>query len=122
MCHMDYGDFVIDSGTKAYVDELDRLQIRSIRCIEDQFDPDKPKDLDTPYNKYKLEPLNTRRKRNLVKLMYSESKNPVNIDMYRPHMVLRSHLSIIILDCICIYCLHLHYKCIIDNVESLISL
>ena len=36
MCHMDYGDFVIDSGIKANIDRLDRLQTRTIRCIEYQ--------------------------------------------------------------------------------------
>ena len=94
MCHMDYGDFVIYTGTKAYVDRLDRLQTRTIRCIEYQFDPDKRKDLDSLYTKYRLETVEARRKRNLVKLMYSESKNPASIDMYRPQMVLRSHNSV----------------------------
>ena len=94
MCHMDYGDFVIDSGTKRNIDRLDCLQRRTIRCIEHQLDPDKRKDLDTLYHKYKLEPLEKRRKRNLVKLIYSESKMPANIDMYRPKMVLRSSKSV----------------------------
>ena len=30
MCHMDYGDFVIDSGTKVKIDNLDRLQIQML--------------------------------------------------------------------------------------------
>ena len=94
MCHMDYGDFVIDSGIKANIDRLDRLQTRTIRCIEYQLDRDKLKDLNILYQRYKLEPLEVRRKRNLVKLMYSESKQPLNLDIYRPKMVLRSSRSV----------------------------
>ena len=94
MCHMDYGDFLIESGTKEKVERLDRLQTRIIRCIEKRFDVDKRKDLPELYRKYNLEPLEIRRKRNLVKLMYSESKKEVNIDMYRPQRVLRSAKSV----------------------------
>ena len=94
MCHMDYGDFVIDSGIKANIDRLDRLQTRTIRCIEYQLDRTKRRDLNMLYKRYKLEPLESRRKRNLVKLMYSESKNPLNRDNYRPKIVLRSSKSV----------------------------
>ena len=46
------------------------------------------------YHKYNVEPLSQRRKRNLLKIMYGESKNIGNIDMYRPAMVLRSNNTI----------------------------
>ena len=90
MCHMDYGDFVIDSGVQANIDKLDRLQVRTIRCIEYRLGVDKRMNLPELYHRYNLEPLQVRRKRNLLKLMYNESKNHANIDLYRPSMVLRS--------------------------------
>ena len=61
-CHMDYGDFLIESGTKEKVERLDRLQTRIIRYIENRFDVDKQKDLPESYGKYNLEPLEIRRK------------------------------------------------------------
>ena len=94
MCHMDYGDFVIDSGLKKNVDKLDKLQTKTIKCIEYQLDPDKHKDLETLYNKYKLEPLKVRRNRNLVKLMYAESKISANMEVALPKMALRSASSV----------------------------
>ena len=57
MCHMDYGDFVIDSGNKQNVDKLDCLLVRVKRCIEYKIDKDKPSDIDLLYHKYNLEPL-----------------------------------------------------------------
>ena len=60
---------------KANIDKLDRLQTRIIRCIEYCLDVDKRRDLPDLYHKYNLEPLDIKGKRNLVKLMYSESKN-----------------------------------------------
>ena len=90
MCHMDYGDFLIDSGAKVDIDKLDRLQSRTIRSIEYCLNVEKRKDLPELYHRYNLEPLDIRRKRNLLKLMYNESKQDINIDMYRPRMELRS--------------------------------
>ena len=90
VCHMNYGDFLVDSGIKANIDKLDWLQVRNLRCIEYRFDVDGRRELPDLYHRYKLEPLVERRKHNLVKSMYSESKNDANIDMYRPTMELRS--------------------------------
>ena len=70
--------------------KLDRLQVRGIRCIEYCLDEGKRKDISVLYYRYNLEPLANRRKRNLLKLMYTESKNERNIDEYCPHMQLRS--------------------------------
>ena len=94
MCHLDYGDFVIDSGSKANIDRLDRLQVRTLRCIEYRLDKDRRMNLSTLYHRYNLESLESRRKRNILKMMYTESKNDANIDMYRPPRVLRSSKNI----------------------------
>ena len=87
---MSYELWRLFSGIKANIDKLDWLQVRNLRCIEYRFDVDGRRELPDLYHRYKLEPLVERRKRNLVKLMYSESKNDANIDMYRPTMELRS--------------------------------
>ena len=42
------------------------------------------------YHRYKLEALEKRRKRNLLKIMYKESKTNTNIDVYRSERVLPS--------------------------------
>ena len=62
MCHMDYGDFVIDSGTKVNTAKIAHLQIRTISCIEYHLDVDNQMDMLTLYHRYNLEPLEIRRK------------------------------------------------------------
>ena len=94
LCHLDYGDFVVESGNKENIDRLDKLQNRSLRCIEYCLDATKRMTLNELYHKYNVEPLSQRRKRNLLKIMYGESKNIGNIDMYRPAMVLRSNNTV----------------------------
>ena len=90
MCHLDYGDFVVESSNKAIIDRLDRLHTRALRCIDYQLDLKGGSDIQILYHKYKLEPLESRRKVNLLKIMYSASRDEVNIDMYRPQRVLCS--------------------------------
>ena len=90
LCHFDYGDFVVESGSNINIQKLDILQNRSLRCIENCHDIAKRKTLDELRHVYNVEKLCVRRNRNLLKIMYDESRNIVNIDMYRPKMVLRS--------------------------------
>ena len=82
LCHFDYGDFVVDSGTQVNIDKLDRLYDRIVRCIEYRIGTGNRLSIENLYHKYKLEPLVTRRKRNLLKIMYKESKIEQNIDIY----------------------------------------
>ena len=52
MCHLDYRDFLVESGTKVNIDNLDRLQVRAIRCIEYCLHVGKSKDIcDQPRGK-----------------------------------------------------------------------
>ena len=91
LCHFDYGDFVVDSGTvKKKTGNLDRLYIGSLRCIEYGLDKNSRLNIDKLYHRYNVEPLKNRRSRNLLKIMYTESKVACNIDMYRPEQILRS--------------------------------
>ena len=94
MCHFDYGDFVIDSGTRVNIDKLDRLFVRALRCIEYRLDAAKRSELPVLCHRYNLESLETRRKRNLLEIMYKESKEKSNIDIYRPKRVLRSNANV----------------------------
>ena len=61
--HLDYIDFVIDSGSADRIKKLDNLQKKAIRRIEYCNDRN----------------LRLRRKRNLVKIMYSQSKIALNL-------------------------------------------
>ena len=54
--------------------------MRALRCIEYRLDVKNR--LEIIYHRYKLEPLETRRKRNLLKIMYNESRKETNIDVY----------------------------------------
>ena len=90
LCHFDYGDFVVESGNKGTIDKLDRLYKRAVRCIEYCTETCNHLSVENLYHRYKLEPLENRRKRNLLKIMYKESKEDTNIDIYRPEQVLHS--------------------------------
>ena len=67
MCHMEYGDFVIDSGEKANINKLDCLRVRSMHCIEYRVDVDKRRDLPNLYHRYCI---NCRMMLNSAKFMY----------------------------------------------------
>ena len=90
LCHFDYGDFLVDSGSKGNIEKLGRLYTRSVRCVEYRSNVRNRLKIDDLYVKYKLETLENRRKKNLLKIMYKESKVDGNIDMYRPQQVLGS--------------------------------
>ena len=58
--------------------------------MEYRLDPIQRLCIEDLYHRYHLEPLDKRRKRNLLKILFKESKNECNIDMYRPERTLRS--------------------------------
>ena len=62
--YMDYGDFIVDISTK--IDQLDRLQDRILRLIEYCPVTENKKDINVLYSDYNIEPLKTRRKRNIL--------------------------------------------------------
>ena len=88
------GDFAVDSGIKVNIDKIDRLQNRSLRCVKYCLDATKRKSMGDLYHKFNVETLSMRRQRNLLKIVYGESKDNVNIDTYRPRMTLRSARSV----------------------------
>ena len=92
--HMDYIDFVVDSGTQDRIKKLDRLQEKAIRRIEYTFDKNSRKEIDVLQKEFNIDSLPVRRKRNLVKLVHKSSKNKVNIDISRPQRDLRSNSKV----------------------------
>ena len=77
--YMDYGDFIIDSALSTKIDKLDRLQDRILRLIEYCPVTENKKDINVLYRDYNIEPLKTRRKRNILKIMYDQSRDVNNI-------------------------------------------
>ena len=71
--HLDYIDFVVESGSADRIKKLDNLQKKAVRRIEYCVSPENRQNLDVLLGKYKIENLQLRRKRNLVKIMYSRS-------------------------------------------------
>ena len=57
MPHMEYIDFIVESGTKEKISRLDKLQDRALRQIEYCNKPENRLDYDIPRNKYKIEEL-----------------------------------------------------------------
>ena len=88
--HLDYIDFVVDSGSCDRVQKLDRLQKKALRRIEYCINPDDRQDTDLLMVKYNIEELRLRRKRNLVKIMYTQSKNIENLKATSVERTLRS--------------------------------
>ena len=88
--HLDYVDYVIDSGSADRVHNLDKLQKKAMRRIEYCTLPANRKNIDTLQDLYKVEPLRLRRKRNLVKIMFTESQKDDNLHKSKTLMQLRS--------------------------------
>ena len=88
--HLDYIDYVIDSSTCERIEKLDKLQNKAIRRIEYCTIIENRKSIDDLCLEYNIEKLPVRRKRNLIKIMYKESKDTNNINYRRPQMELRS--------------------------------
>ena len=88
--HLDYIDFVIDSGTTDRIKILDRLQAKAVRRIEYCFDKNSRTEIVVLQKEFNIESLPLRRKMNLVKIVHKTSKNQENIDISRPKIDLRS--------------------------------
>ena len=71
--HLNYIAFVVESGSANRIQKLDTLQKKAIRRVEYCVVPENRQDSDVLLGKYKVENLCLRWKRNLVKIMYSQS-------------------------------------------------
>ena len=92
--HMDYIDFVVESGTSEKISRLDRLQEKALRRIEYCVDPTERKSYAVLQKEFNIEPLSLRRKRNLVNIVHKISKDESNLNVERPNMDLRSKAKV----------------------------
>ena len=76
--HLDYIDYVIDSGSADGIQKLDNLQRKAIRRIEYSLAPENRKKVEILQDEYNIDDLKLRRKRNLVKIMHAQSATDIN--------------------------------------------
>ena len=76
--HLEYVDFIVESGSKFWISKLDRLQERALRRIEYCKKPENRKKYCELEKEYNIENLTTRRKRNLIRYMYQQSQIEMN--------------------------------------------
>ena len=88
--HLDYVDFVVDSGSAEKVKKINTLERKAIRRIEYCVNTTNRQEIDVLRAKYKIEDLRLRRKRNLVKIMYSQSSDINNLKKVTTDKNLRS--------------------------------
>ena len=88
--HLDYIDFVIDSGSADRIQRLDDLQKKATRRIEYCIVPENRRNINDLYGNYNIESLKLRRKRNLVKIIYSQSTDVQNLKIDTVKTNLRS--------------------------------
>ena len=89
--HLEYVDFIIESGSKALVSKLDRLQERAIRRIEYcKKKTESRKEYSVLQQEYNIECLSMRRNYNLLGYMYHQSKDEINIVSSKCDRILRS--------------------------------
>ena len=88
--HLDYIDFVVESGSADRIQRLENLQKKAVRRVEYCKIPENRQNFDVLLGKYKIESLKLRRKRNLVKIMYSQSSCSKNLKIDAVKINLRS--------------------------------
>ena len=69
--HLEYIDYVIDSGSADRIQKLNNLQKKAIRRIEYSLAPENRTKIETLQEEYNIEDLKLRCKRNLVKMIHA---------------------------------------------------
>ena len=77
--YMDYGVFIIDSAHSSKIEKMERLQERIVRLIEYCPIKENRKDINVLLTMYNFDLLKTRRKKNLLCLMYDQSRENTNV-------------------------------------------
>ena len=88
--HLDYIDFVVESGSANRIQKLDTLQKKALRRIEYCMNVENRQDKKALQGKYKIEDLQLRRKRNLVKIIHTLSADSENLKTVSAVRELRS--------------------------------
>ena len=76
--HLDYIDYVIDSGSAERIRKLDNLQKKAIGRIEHSLAPENRKKIEILQEEYNIEDLKLRRKRNLDTIIHAQSSTNKN--------------------------------------------
>ena len=92
--HLDYIDFVVDSGSADRIRSLDTLQKKALRRIEYCITPENRQDTNVLMNKYKIEDLKLRCQRNLAKIMHTQSAKTAYLKTEQNNRNLRSTAKI----------------------------
>ena len=85
--HMEYIDFIVESGTKEKIEKLDKTQDKALRHIEFCNDKDDRLNYDLLRNKYNKEELSVGRKISLLRIMYDNSKSNENVEIQTHNIV-----------------------------------
>ena len=88
--HLDYIEFVVDSGSADRIQRLDDLQKKATRRKEYCIVPENRRNINDFYGNYNIESLKLRRKRILVKIIYSQSTDIQNLKIDTVKTNLRS--------------------------------
>ena len=78
---LDYIDFTIDSGSADRIQNLDNLQKKAVQRIEYCLNPENRQNIETLMEKYNIESIRLRRKRNVTKIMYTQSSKIDNLKL-----------------------------------------
>ena len=92
--HLEYVDFVVESGSKIVISKFNRLQERALRRIEYCNNPENRKTYVELEKQFDVENLYLRRERNLLNHMYGQSKCDINIVSERCDRILRSRKKV----------------------------
>ena len=87
---IDYLSIIVNSSTKRKIKKLQPLQNRAIRIILNLKGYISTEEMNGLHGRVRLEMLENRRKRFMLKMMYKLSLIDSNIDHYRPSRVLRT--------------------------------
>ena len=90
---MEYVGIVMDSGHRDNIDKLHRMQLRAIKCIKNNYALTYD-EADEYSAELGLKSLETRRKEQLLKLMFNYSKSGKYVDLRRPDIILRNNNAI----------------------------
>ena len=90
--HLDYIDFVVESGSADRIQRLDNLKKKAIRRIEYCKNVENRQDKKVLQGKYKIEDLALRHKRNLVKIIHTLSAGRENLKTVSTVRELRTRL------------------------------
>ena len=92
--HLEYVDFVIDSGNKILISKIDRFQERALRRIEYCKHPENRKSYLELETLYGIDSLKRRRKCSLLNQMYHQSKAEINLVDEKCDRILRSNRKV----------------------------